>query len=115
VTITATCGRHRFVPWAVDGGRDGSENAVEVVRRDGSVERFGKTARLPLARGERARIVTATGGGWGDPLRRPVEAVVADVRDGYVTFEQAERDYGLRLDPATLEPTWTSPAREASS
>jgi N-methylhydantoinase B len=111
VTITATCGRHRFPPWAVEGGLDGSENVVEVVRHDGSVERFGKTARLALARGERVRIVTATGGGWGDPLRRPIEAVVADVRDGYVTVEQAERDYGVRLDAATLEPTWVSPER----
>jgi hypothetical protein len=37
--------------------------------------------------------------------------VVADVRDGYVTLEQAERDYGVRLDPATLQPAWVSPQR----
>jgi len=27
-----------------------------------------------------------------------------DVRDGYVSLEAAERDYGVVLDPETLEP-----------
>jgi N-methylhydantoinase B len=63
----------------------------------------GKTARTPLRKGEVARLVTATGGGWGDPHERPVEAVVEDVRDGYVTVEQAERGYGVVLDPETYE------------
>jgi N-methylhydantoinase B/oxoprolinase/acetone carboxylase alpha subunit len=31
--------------------------------------------------------------------------VVADVRDGYVSVEQAARDYGVVLDPETLEYT----------
>jgi N-methylhydantoinase B len=103
VTVTSTCGRHKFAPWGVDGAQGGSHNGIEVVRLDGSVEHYGKTARLPLKRGERVRIVTATGGGWGDPYERPVESVVEDVRNGYVTVEQARERYGVDLDPATLD------------
>src|SRR5919198_6561188 len=103
VTITATFGRHKYVPWGIAGGRDGSRNAVHILYEDGREVVVGKTARTLLERGEVARLVTGTGGGWGDPHERPVEEVVEDVRDGYVTVEQAERDYGVVLDPETLE------------
>src|SRR5881296_394396 len=103
VTITATFGRHKYMPWGIDGGRDGSRNAVHILYADGREVVVGKTARTPLAKGEVARLVTGTGGGWGDPHERPVEEVVEDVKDGYVTFEQAERDYGVVLDPASFD------------
>jgi len=64
---------------------------------------LGKSARYRLAKDEVVRIVTGTGGGFGDPGERPVDAVVDDVRDGYVSVEQAELDYGVVLDPATLD------------
>jgi N-methylhydantoinase B len=35
------------------------------------------------------------GGGYGDPLARDPEAVLADVVNGYVSLEGAERDYGV--------------------
>jgi N-methylhydantoinase B len=91
------------VPWGIDGGRDGSRNAVHILHEDGREVVVGKTARTLLKKGEVARLVTGTGGGWGDPRERPVEAVVDDVRDGYVTVEQAEREYGVVLDPETHE------------
>ena len=28
-SITATFGRHKFLPWGVEGGRDGSPNTIE--------------------------------------------------------------------------------------
>jgi N-methylhydantoinase B len=111
VIVTATCGRHRFPPWGVAGGQDGSPNLIEVERADGTVERYGKTARLPLRRGDRVRVVTATGGGWGDPLERPVVDVIRDVRDGYVTVEQAAARYGVELDPESLDVVGVDPRR----
>jgi N-methylhydantoinase B len=103
VTITATFGRHKYVPWGIAEGRDGSRNAVHILYEDGREVVVGKTARTQLKKGEVARLVTGTGGGWGDPRERPVEDVAEDVRDGYVTVEQAERDYGVVLDPETHE------------
>ena len=47
------------------------------------------------------------GGGWGDPLDRPAQAVLDDVLDEYVSVEGAERDYGVvltgSLEELTLE------------
>jgi N-methylhydantoinase B len=58
-----------------------------------------------------ARLITGTGGGWGSPLERPVEAVIEDVSDGYVSLEQAKRDYGVELDPDTLDVVRLAPER----
>jgi N-methylhydantoinase B len=38
------------------------------------------------------------GGGYGSPLQRAPEAVLADVRDGYVTIEAARERYGVVID-----------------
>jgi N-methylhydantoinase B len=55
------------------------------------------------------RYLTNAGGGWGDPLERDPERVKLDVRDGYVTIEAAEREFGVVVagdpenDPEGLE------------
>jgi N-methylhydantoinase B len=112
ITLTATFGRHKYVPWGVDGGQPGSRNEVRIFHEDGREVVLGKCARYRLKHGEVARLVTATGGGWGNPLDRPVEAVVEDVKDGYVTLAQAERDYGVVLDPTTLDVVRLTQGRE---
>jgi len=115
ITLTATFGRHKFVPWGAAGGHPGSRNEVRIFHADGREVVIGKCARYPLKRGEVARLVTGTGGGWGPPLERPVEAVIDDVRDGYVSLEQAEQDYGVELDPLTLEVLRLVPERRSNT
>jgi len=115
ITLTATFGRHKFVPWGAAGGHPGSRNEVRIFHADGREVVIGKCARYPLKRGEVARLVTGTGGGWGSPLERPVEAVIEDVRDGYVSLEQAEQDYGVELDPLTLEVLRLAPERRSNT
>ncbi len=111
LTLTATFGRHKYVPWAIAGGQEGSRNEVRILHADGREVVLGKCARYPLKRGEVARLITGTGGGWGSPLERPVEAVIEDVRDGYVSLEQAKRDYGVSLAQDTLEVVRLAPER----
>ena len=103
IFVTATCGRHKYPAWGAEGGQDGSPNGVRFLHADGRVVERGKAARYRLERGDVVQIVTGTGGGWGDPHERPPEAVAEDVADGYVSVEQAERDYGVVVDPTTLE------------
>ena len=50
---------------------------------------------MPRATGAVARVMNAAGGGWGDPWERDPQLVCRDVRDEYVTFEGATRDYGV--------------------
>jgi N-methylhydantoinase B len=56
-----------------------------------------------LERGDLLRFETCGGGGWGDPLARDPERVRQDVARGIITARGAREDYGVALDPATLE------------
>ncbi len=111
--VTTTYGRHRFLPWGADGGGQGSPNGAAVIR-DGEDEPevwAGKLTRYPLERGDVVRLISGTGGGYGDPLERPVEAVQDDVKNGYITVDQARDDYGVTLDPDTLDVVELHPER----
>lgn len=100
---TGTFGRYKFVPWAMEGGKPGSKNYTKALFADGREPiEFGKVARLHLKKGDVVRLITGTGGGWGDPLERPVEAVQDDVRNGYITVQMAKNDYGVIVDPETF-------------
>jgi 5-oxoprolinase (ATP-hydrolysing) len=44
---------------------------------------------------EVAEIVLAGGAGFGDPLERPLDKVVDDLGNGYVTARVTSRDYGV--------------------
>jgi N-methylhydantoinase B len=89
-------------PWALAGGREGTNNYLEYVRGC-AVGRHGRVARVAVADGDLVRSVTGTGGGFGDPRERMPERVREDVLDGYVTLERARAEYGVALDPSTLE------------
>ncbi|HUC57344.1 MAG TPA: hydantoinase B/oxoprolinase family protein [Streptosporangiaceae bacterium] len=93
--LTVAWGRHLFRPWGAAGGNDGSPNYVEVIR-DGEPlgPRFGKVSRMPLKRGDVVRLVTGTGGGYGDPREREPALVLKDLRDGIVTREETTQIYG---------------------
>lgn len=100
--VTASFGRHKYVPWGTLGGQDGSRNEFEIIRSDGTREGpFGKTARIRLNRGDTVRLKTATGGGYGPPLLRDPELVANDVRNGWITVHQASVNYGVIVNPET--------------
>jgi N-methylhydantoinase B len=89
-------------PWGLDGGMPASPNAVTITRADGSIERFptGKVSPTRLNGGDGYITETGGGGGFGNPLDRDPDRVLADVRSGYVSVEAAERDYGVVIRPA---------------
>ena len=78
-------------------GQNGSSNYVEILRDSKQTrerEIYSKPARVPLKKGDVVRMVTATGGGWGDPMQRPQDKVLDDIKNGYITAEQAARYRG---------------------
>ncbi len=46
------------------------------------------------------------GGGYGIPTRRDPEKVLADVRNGYVSIEQALKVYRVAIDPRKGRVDW---------
>jgi N-methylhydantoinase B len=88
----------------MEGGGQGSRNYAQILFADGrQPDVFGKTAQYHLKKDDVVRLITGTGGGYGTPLERRVEMVQSDVKNGYITLEQAKKDYGVVLNRDTLE------------
>ena len=86
----------RVGPQGVLGGGDGGVNRVEVIR-GGEVyvpEHLSKAQDIVLAPGDRVRVRTPGGGGYGDPLMRDRAAVAEDVRLGRYSAAEAARLFG---------------------
>jgi N-methylhydantoinase B len=91
-------------PYGVAGGRAGRTGRI--VLNPGTPEERELPALgdgITLKRGDLLRLETCGGGGWGDPLTREPERVQQDVARGLVTARGALEDYGVALDPVTLE------------
>ncbi|HLF76346.1 MAG TPA: hydantoinase B/oxoprolinase family protein [Dehalococcoidia bacterium] len=88
--------RTECAPWGLFGGKDALANRIARVHKDGTVEVLrGKTGGMELEAGEGHVIEVGGGGGFGNPLERDVERVLADVRAEYVSLESARDDYGV--------------------
>lgn len=78
------------------GGHSGEPSQIELFFPDGSseihVERLSDT---PVPVGTIVSTNTGGGGGYGHPFKRPVERVVQDIKDDYITIEEARNTYGV--------------------
>jgi N-methylhydantoinase B len=90
-------------PWGIAGGEDAQHCQVVVNPPGEAPEVHQKIMGHPLADGAVVSVQTGGGGGWGDPHRRPADAVREDVLAGYVSVESARADYGVAIDPVTSE------------
>ncbi len=98
--------RHELEPWGLEGGKPGMRGAT-LIKPKGEkdwmtvVQAFNKNSsskysNITIRKGDRVKLVMPGGGGHGDPSGRPVEAVAADLSEGYITPEGAKRDYGYQ-------------------
>jgi N-methylhydantoinase B len=55
-----------------------------------------------LRTGDKSIDYVMGGAGVGNPLERDIAAVRDDVRDELVSVESAQNDYGVIIDPQTL-------------
>ncbi|MEM0940171.1 MAG: hydantoinase B/oxoprolinase family protein [Bacteroidota bacterium] len=85
--------------WGINEGKDGSYNYVQVFRKNGEIEKYSMVTNIELNKDDVVRCITATGGGYGDPSKRPLEKVQMDVANGYITKEQAFEYYNICFTP----------------
>ncbi|MCX7173182.1 MAG: hydantoinase B/oxoprolinase family protein [Proteobacteria bacterium] len=93
--LTVTYSRTSTHPWGLNGGGEGSSNRAEIHRQGGALEVRTMATGVPVQQGDLIRIFTGHGGGYGDPRARGRDAIQRDLRDGYITPEQAREDYGF--------------------
>ena len=86
-------------PWGVQGAKAAKAGQV-LIFKDGKQEAklLYKTENCPLQAGDRVRMATGGGGGYGSPSERPVELVQRDVIRGFVSLESARDDYGVVIE-----------------
>jgi N-methylhydantoinase B len=111
VTISHRGERFASAPWGLEGGGASVSARAFILRRDGSREDLPSKKMIVLHPGDQLWEYIAGGAGYGDPLERDPELVLADVLDGKITPEAARGAYGVALtpdgdgidDPATKE------------
>lgn len=90
--------KHVIPPHGMAGGRDGRRGDIWINPDTEGAKRLpSRYADYPLKAGDVFRLDTPGGGGYGDPLARPAERVLADLREGFVSPEAAAREYGVVL------------------
>ena len=87
-------------PWGVFGGKPGLSGQVLINKEDGSAEEvLYKTEGYVLKPGDRVRVETGGGGGYGPPKERSMELISRDITRGYISADSARRHYGVVRDP----------------
>jgi N-methylhydantoinase B/oxoprolinase/acetone carboxylase alpha subunit len=107
-------------PGANGGGRSSlqrqskfsADGAMEVIGGldDKGAWRSPLLSAYPFGRKEVFMFESTGGGGWGDPLLRPVDDVLNDVLDEYISIECAAKEYGVVVDQRTLKVDETATA-----
>jgi N-methylhydantoinase B len=109
ITVSHMGDRHKRKPWGLHGGgeaasagirikRAGSDKWLTAVEGEGKVSP-SKFAGVTINPGDRVWLYNGGGGGWGDPRKRDRAKIEQDIREGWVTRERAERDYGTAPAP----------------
>jgi N-methylhydantoinase B len=91
--------RGKYPPFGVNGGKAAALNRF-VYQTDGGEAvppLVSKITDVRIRRGQKVRLETPGGGGFGDPATREPGRVARDVRLGYVSRQSAARDYKVVL------------------
>jgi len=100
--FTASFGRAKFPPWGLSQGGAGTCNRVSIFSAGSPPESRGKIGARKLRQGDMVRLATGGGGGFGPAIERDPQQVAADVRNEFVTIDQAQQIYAVVLNPQTL-------------
>src|SRR5699024_12561058 len=85
-----------FACWGVKGGKAGKPFEVTIDPGGPNEREIDALADAEvISAGEVVRIRTTGGGGWGDPLDRPISEVVRDVSWGKVSIAGARESFGV--------------------
>ncbi len=90
---------------------------LEIEHKNGETEIFKRNTIVTIQSGERARNINPGGGGYGDPMTRPVDNVIQDIKQGLISKEAAEKEYGVILinDDLIIDEEKTAQQRQRAS
>jgi N-methylhydantoinase B len=91
--------RGKYPPFGVNGGGSAALNrfVYETDAGERTPPLASKITDVKIQAGQKVRLETPGGGGFGDPAARDPSRVARDVRLGYVSRDAARRDYKVAL------------------
>ncbi|MGI9484291.1 MAG: hydantoinase B/oxoprolinase family protein [Geminicoccaceae bacterium] len=110
--------RGKFPPRGVVGGGPATTNRFAYQQDDGdhAPPMISKMVGIHITRGQRVRLESPGGGGYGSAFERDPEAVARDVALGFVTPTSASTAYGVVVDASgALDVAATEDLRRAAS
>ncbi len=110
--------RGKYPPFGVNGGKPAALNrfVYETDSGESTPPLVSKATDIKINRGQKVRLETPGGGGFGDPTTREPGRVVRDVRLGYISRDAARRDYQVVLHgDGSLDAEATTKARARTS
>ncbi len=106
-TLSCVGDREVFGPPGAFGGGQGALAGLSVNKGTENERNIGIfCSGEKIVPGETASFWSAGGGGFGHPLERPIEAVLEDIKNDYVTIGTARSQYGVvveEIDQRRLE------------
>jgi N-methylhydantoinase B len=95
--------RSKCPPWGLKGGKSAFSGEISIKRaKSNKIETYSKVTGLKLNKDDLLFFRTGGGGGFGDPLQRPIEKVVQDVQLGFISVDSAKKNYGVDLNAKSL-------------
>ena len=94
--------RHDFPTWGVQGGKPGAP-IENYINRDTDPEQVPAKLLTTLKKDDTYHLIQAGAGGYGDPLERDLDAILDDVQQEKLTIDHVRREYGVVVDPGTLQ------------
>ncbi|MFJ8258323.1 hydantoinase B/oxoprolinase family protein [Peribacillus asahii] len=99
ITVSQMTDRHQIAPFGLFDGQEGGLGATLVMKNGESewkdvIEAYGKVSsskfsNITVNKGDRVKIVTPGGGGYGNPRERDRSKLKEDIKDGFVSEEVA--------------------------
>jgi N-methylhydantoinase B len=93
-TVIRRFDKAKFPPRGLAGGKDGAGARFTVGLGKPDERNITASGRYEMKAGDKFRLQTAGGGGFGSESERDPAAIARDIAEGYVTPEGAARDYG---------------------
>ncbi len=104
--------RYTFRPWGRLGGKAGTLGYTKLHFGTSRETDVGKIDVLYLDPNDTILIGTQGGGGYGDPLDRPVHKVLHDVHEELVSSDHARDDYGVVIEDGHVDMMATTELRD---
>lgn len=95
---------NKYAPWGFQGGEDGFVgNIILNPRTEKEQDLPSKIPNTVMKKGDTILVTGPSGGGYGNPFERDLEAVLNDVLDQYISLADAKEKYGVVIKNGNVD------------